>query len=118
MARSGDFGMLADDAAYAAFERLVEPGSLYRNEVAPRSVLTFDDWNPADRAGDVKVPVLLVASPTDRFAPFGAAKRWADAAPNVDLAEISGDHFDVYSAPVRDQAEGAAGAFLVRALAP
>ncbi len=83
--------MLVDDAAYAAFERLALPGSLYRNEVAPRSVLTFDDWNPADRARDVKVPVLLVASPTDRFAPFAAAKRWADAAPNVDLTEISGD---------------------------
>jgi pimeloyl-ACP methyl ester carboxylesterase len=117
IARSGDFGMLVDDAAYAAFEALVAPGLLYRNEVAARSVLTFDDWNPAARAGDVKVPVLLVASPDDRFAPFSAAKRWADSAPNVEIAEIPGDHFDVYSPPVRERAEAAAGAFLVRTLA-
>ena len=109
--------MIVDDSAYAAFERLVEPGSLYRNEVVPRSVLTFDDWNPADHASEISVPVLLVASREDRFAPFAAPERWAAAAPNVTVAEISGDHFEVYSSPVRERGAELAAEFLARELA-
>lgn len=112
------FGMIVDDAAYAAFERLVEHGSTYRNEVAVRSVLTFDEYNPAMQAASIAVPVLLIASRSDRFAPFSAVEAFARARPNVTVEVFEGDHFDVYSAPARDRATEFAIPFLTGLLGP
>jgi pimeloyl-ACP methyl ester carboxylesterase len=112
IAPPGDFGMIVDGAAYAAFEKLVEGGSTYRNEVLARSILTFDEYNPADRTGEIRAPVLLVAAPGDRFAPFEAARKYAAADQDVTLVEIPGDHFDAYSPPVREQAAESAARFL------
>ena len=116
IAPAGGFGMIVDDAAWAAFGKLVEPGSTYRNAVAAHSPFTFDDWNPAPRAAELRVPVLLVASREDRFAPFAAVEALAARNPNATVAEIGGDHFDVYSPPWRDRALAAETAFLARHL--
>lgn len=112
IAPAGGFGMIVDDAAYAAFERLVDEGSSYRNAVLARSILTFDEYNPADRTAEIRAPVLLVASRGDRFAPFEAAERYAEQGDAVTLAEIPGDHFDVYASPVRERAAELALSFL------
>jgi len=106
------FGMIVDDRAYGAFESLVAPGSTYRNAVAARSILTFDDYDPARQAAGIRVPALLVASRDDRFAPFSAAERFAATHDNVTLVTFPGDHFDVYAPPAADQAIDAAAAFL------
>jgi pimeloyl-ACP methyl ester carboxylesterase len=116
IAPSGGFGMIVDDGAHAAFEKLVGPGSSYRNAVAARSILTFDEWNPATRTGEITAPVLVVASRTDRFAPFAAAEALARSAANGTLVEIEGDHFDVYSSPLLERAAEAESAFLVEHL--
>lgn len=116
IAPAGGFGMIVDDAAFAAFEKLVPPGSTYRNAVAAHSPFTFDDWNPAPHAATLRAPVLLVASRADRFAPFAAALALAARNPQMTIAEIDGDHFDVYSPPVRDRALAAETAFLARHL--
>jgi pimeloyl-ACP methyl ester carboxylesterase len=108
--------MIEDDAAFAAFARIVEPGSTYRNAVAARSILTFDDWNPRPHAERLRVPVLLVAAPADRFAPFAAVEAFARGRDHVTVERIPGDHFDVYSPPVRDMASAAAARFLTAAL--
>jgi pimeloyl-ACP methyl ester carboxylesterase len=112
IAPPGGFGMIVDGAAYEAFERLVGEGSSYRNEVLARSILTFDEYDPSARTAEIRAPVLLVASPGDRFAPFEAAKSYAASGRDVDLVEIPGDHFDVYASPVREEAARAAGSFL------
>lgn len=116
LARSGDFGMIADDHAYAAFEKLVAPGSTYRNAVAARSVFLFDDYNPAAHTDAIRAPVLLIASPADRFAPFAAVESYAARAPNVTVERFEGDHFDVYSPPASTHAGDAAARFLTRHL--
>jgi pimeloyl-ACP methyl ester carboxylesterase len=118
LARSGGFGMIVDDAAYAAYERLVQPGSSYRNAVAARSILTFDEYNPALQGQAIAAPLLLIASPEDRFAPFSAVERFAASHPNAQLATIPGDHFDVYSPPVQGLAATLAVDFLAETLAP
>jgi dienelactone hydrolase len=116
ISRSGGGGMIADDGAYAAFEKLVAPGSRYRNAVAARSLFLFDDYNPADRAGEVAAPVLLVASRDDRFVPYAAVEAYQQRAPNVTVSEFEGDHFDVYAPPASDAAADAAIGFLLRHL--
>lgn len=112
IARATGFGMIVDDAAFAAFEKLVAPGSTYRNAVVAHSVFTFDDWNPAPRAGSVRAPILAIASRGDRFVPFAAVEALAANAPDVTIAEIPGDHFDVYSPPIRELAAEVAARFL------
>jgi alpha-beta hydrolase superfamily lysophospholipase len=116
VAPSGGFGMIVDDAAFAAFERLAGPDSTYRNAVAARSILTFDDWNPAPRAGEIAAPVLLVASPADRFAPFAAVEAFARIARRARVERIDGDHFDVYASPVLERAADLESAFLAESL--
>jgi pimeloyl-ACP methyl ester carboxylesterase len=118
IAPAGSFGMIVDDAAYAAFERLVAPGSTYRNAVAARSVLSFDEYNPVVQGEGLAAPLLLIASREDRFAPFAAVRAYAAAHPNARVAEIPGDHFDVYAPPVQPQAAELAAAFLAAELAP
>jgi pimeloyl-ACP methyl ester carboxylesterase len=117
IAPTGGFGMIVDDRAHAAFRKLVTDGSTYRNAVVAHSIFTFDDYNPAARADEIQAPVLLVASPADRFAPFAAAEAWAARAPNVTLERIEGDHFDVYSSPILERAAEIEAAFLARHLA-
>ncbi|MDX2168141.1 MAG: alpha/beta hydrolase [Deltaproteobacteria bacterium] len=114
IAPAGGFGMIVDDRASAAAARLAEPGTRYRNAVAARSIFLFDDYNPAPRLDAIRAPVLLIASPRDRFAPFAAVEAFAARAPGVELVRIDADHFDVYLAPVRDAAADAAVAFLRR----
>jgi pimeloyl-ACP methyl ester carboxylesterase len=104
MAPPGDFGMLVDRAAYEAFVSLVPPDSTYRNEVAARSILTYDDYNPAVAIGKLAMPVLVIASRGDRFAPFSAVEDLARRVPNVEVEIFEGDHFDIYAPPASTQA--------------
>jgi pimeloyl-ACP methyl ester carboxylesterase len=116
LAPSGGFGMIVDDAAYAAAESLPEPGSSYRNAVAARSILLYDAWNPAPHARALRIPILLIASREDRFAPYSAVEALAREVSSVRVAEIDGDHFDVYAASRRERAAGIAAIFLAEHL--
>jgi dienelactone hydrolase len=116
IAPAGRFGMIVDDAAFRAFERLVSEPSSYRNAVAARSVFLFDDYNPAAVSAAIRAPVLLIASPSDRFAPYAAVQACATQAGNAAVAVFDGDHFDVYSPPASEQAGKAATDFLTRHL--
>jgi pimeloyl-ACP methyl ester carboxylesterase len=118
IAPNGGFGMIVDDRAYAAFERLMPSETTYRNAVAARSVFLFDDYNPAVKAASLRMPVLLIASHGDRFAPFAAVESYARGRDNVTVATFEGDHFDVYSPPAADVAIDTAARFLQFHLRP
>ncbi len=81
-----------------------------------RSVFTFDDYDPAPRAVEIRAPILLVASRADRFAPYSAVEAFAARAPSARIETIEGDHFDVYSPPIADHAAEVAAAFLLQHL--
>jgi len=110
------FGMLIDDKAYDAVDRLVPKGSTYRNEVAARSIFTFDDYNPRAMAAGLKAPVLLIASKADRFAAYSAVEAYAKSHPNARITTIEGDHFDAYAPPQASIAAQAAITFLKQTL--
>ncbi|MEO8602134.1 MAG: alpha/beta fold hydrolase [bacterium] len=116
IAPAGGFGMIVDDGAHDAVARLTEPGTTYQNAVAARSAFLFDDYNPALHEAEITAPVLLIASPRDRFAPFAAAQEYAAQASNVTLEVIDADHFEVYLPPARAAAADMATAFLIRHL--
>jgi pimeloyl-ACP methyl ester carboxylesterase len=112
MAPPGEFGMLVDQAAYDAFVKLVSPDSTYRNAVAARSILTYDEYNPAVAIDRISMPVLVIASRGDRFAPFSAVEDFARRAPTVAVDTFEGDHFDIYSPPASTQAMARQVAFV------
>jgi uncharacterized protein len=118
VAPSDGFGMITDDRALAAVRSLSQPGALYRNEVAARSIFTFDDYNPSVQGAAIKAPLLLSASRTDRFVPFTAPQAFAKAHPNATIAEIDGDHFEIYSPPRSQRAADLAAHFLKQHLDP
>jgi dienelactone hydrolase len=110
------FGMIVDDGAFASFEKLVVPGSTYRNAVVAHSVFTFDDYDPAPSAAEIRVPILLVASRGDRFAPYAAVEAFASRAAAARIETIEGDHFDVYSSPLAETVAGVEAGFLAEHL--
>jgi len=112
IAPRGGFGMIVDDHANAALARSVPAGSRYRNAVAARSMLTFDDYNPSRQASTISAPVLLIASRDDRFAPYASVEGFARGRDNVTVATFPGDHFDVYAPPAADTALAATRRFL------
>ncbi len=116
IAPAGGFGMIVDDSAYAAFEKLVTPGSTYRNEVVAHSPFTFDDYDPAPHAAEIRAPILLIASRSDRFTPYAAIESFAARAPAARIELFEGDHFDVYSPPAADRAADLAAEFFAERL--
>jgi pimeloyl-ACP methyl ester carboxylesterase len=118
IAPTGGFGMIVGDDFYADFQRLVDPGSTFRNWIAAHSVFTFDGYDPAIEAAPLGMPVLLAASRTDRIVPFVAVERFAVAHPKVRVETFEGDHFDVYLPPARERTAELATAFLAERLAP
>jgi fermentation-respiration switch protein FrsA (DUF1100 family) len=83
-----------------------------RNAIAPRGILTFDEWDPATSRGRVGAPLLLLASRADRFTPFHAVEAYAAATPHARFVEVEGDHFEVYASPARERAADLAAEFL------
>ncbi len=116
IAPSDGFGMIVDDGAFAAFEKLVPPGSTYRNAVVAHSVFTFDDYDPAPSAEEIRVPILLVASRADRFVPYAAVEAYASRASAARIETIEGDHFEIYAPPLADRIADLEAAFLVEQL--
>lgn len=117
ISRPGEVGMISDAAAHAAFEQLVdEASSTYRNAVAARSILTFDEYNPSVQGAALDAPVLFIASRADRFARFEGATAFAASHPAARVAEVGGDHFDIYAPPYRGEAARLAADFLASEL--
>jgi pimeloyl-ACP methyl ester carboxylesterase len=111
----GEFGMIVDDQSYAELQKLIGPDSTYRNEIAARSILTFDDYNPADSWRDIQVPTLIVATREDRLAPYEAVEAFARTNDNVTVVTFEGGHFDIYVPPAVHQASDIEARFLLNA---
>ena len=104
--------MIVDDVSYAEMGPLRVLGSSWRNELAARSILTFDEYDPADSWDDVAVPTLLVATEGDRLAAFDAVRAFEAANPHVRVETFEGSHFDVYQPPVSDRVAALEADFL------
>ncbi len=103
-APSGEWGMIVDAESFTDMEPLRVEGSTWRNEIAARSFMTFDEFNPADSWDGIEVPTLLLGTEQDRLAPFEAVRAFAAANPHVTVETFEGNHFDVYQPPISDAA--------------
>ncbi|MCP5068631.1 MAG: alpha/beta fold hydrolase [bacterium] len=114
-APTGEFGMVVDDVSYAGIQKAIPQEWGYRNEIAARSILTFDDYNPADSWESLDVPALVFATRKDRLAPYEAVEAFARVNDRVVVETFEGGHFEVYVSPVIDRAAEVEARFLLRA---
>ncbi|MBO3742638.1 alpha/beta hydrolase [Actinoplanes flavus] len=73
------------------------PGTLWRNRVAPRGILSMMRYHPDAAAARLAVPLLVCTAVADAQTPVELCRRLADRAPQGMLKLYAGTHFSFYS---------------------
>lgn len=94
----GDGVMYEDHAADWMTRTAATRAPSWRNELRIAGVVESSSHVPLDRLPAARVPLLLIVAPDDRLTPPGSAMAVAAVAPNVEVVEIEGGHFDAYEA--------------------
>jgi uncharacterized protein len=96
--RAGEWGMLASDDAYYS-KKLVEPkdGTVWRNRLAARSLLSYLGARPVKKASAIRCPILLIIGEQDFMVPAEAIKQVAASAPESELHFVPGGHADGFA---------------------
>lgn len=109
--RPTDVAALNSPSSYDGYARLVGEGSLWRDDVAARVMLTVGLYRPIADAGRVSCPLLVCAADRDDLTPPAPAVLVAERAPRGELKRYDADHWSVYpggehfEAVVSDQVE-------------
>lgn len=78
--------------------------SLWRNEVAPRGLISMMRYRPGDEAHRLRMPLLLVCiAEHDLETPEELSRQIAERAPRGELRRYPVSHFDFYRDPVRQR---------------
>jgi dienelactone hydrolase len=109
----GTFAALTAAEALPGFTAMVAPGSLWRNEVAARVMLSVPFFRPIRLAGRLSMPVLFCVCDDDETTPPGSSVTAAHRAPHGELRRYPYGHFEIYHDP---QVKADQVAFLRRAL--
>ena len=110
----GTFAIMTEADAQQGFEAIVNPNTLWRNEVAARIMLDVAGYRPVRYASRLTMPVLFCVCDDDTTTPPGPSVQAARTAPRGELRRYPYGHFDIYNDPQvkADQVE-----FLRRVLA-
>lgn len=110
----GTFAIMTEADAQQGFEAIVNPNTLWRNEVAARIMLDVAGYRPVRYASRLTMPVLFCVCDADTTTPPGPSVQAARTAPRGELRRYPYGHFDIYNDPQvkADQVE-----FLRRVLA-
>jgi uncharacterized protein len=79
------------------------PDSLWRNEVAPRALISMMRYRPGDAAHRLRMPVLVSIAERDDATPEELTRQIAEQAPRGELRRYPVSHFDFYRDPVRQR---------------
>lgn len=110
----GTFAIMTEADAQEGFEAIVNPNTLWRNEVAARIMLDVAGYRPVRYASRLTMPVLFCVCDADTTTPPGPSVQAARTAPRGELRRYPYGHFAIYNDPQvkADQVE-----FLRRVLA-
>jgi dienelactone hydrolase len=112
----GGVGVMYLDGSHAWFTGTAEKRApAWRNELLVAGILEAADWRPFDDMARTKVPLLVIAAPGDTLTPPGPLLAMEPKPHNVEVVEISGNHFDAYEAGF-EASSGAAIVFFQRHL--
>ena len=110
----GTFAIMTEADAQQGFEAIVNPNTLWRNEVAARIMLDVAGYRPVRYASRLTMPVLFCVCDADTTTPPGPSVQAARTAPRGELRRYPYGHFDIYNDP---QVKADQVAFLRRVLA-
>ena len=95
----GSFAALTEPDALTGFQAIVGPGSLWRNEVAARLMLTLPFFRPVRLAARLTMPVLLCVCDADTTTPPSSTITVGRRAPRAELRHYPYGHFAIYTDP-------------------
>jgi dienelactone hydrolase len=95
---------------------LFPDGHPWPNRFVPRAILNLPGYRPVRKAKKVQAPVLVQVMSEDAVTPPEPARRAAAAAPNGELIEYPGGHFEIYLGEPFERAVTDQIAFLGRSL--
>jgi hypothetical protein len=100
----GEVAITTDAAARTHIAAMSE-GSRWRNEAAPRALLSMLWYRPGNAAHRLQMPLLVCIGEGDDVTPEAKTRPIAERAPRGELRRYSGDHFAFYrDSEVRRQA--------------
>jgi dienelactone hydrolase len=79
------------------------PDTLWRNEVAPRALISMMRYRPGDQAHRLRMPILVSIAERDDATPEELSRQIAERAPRGELRRYPVSHFDFYRAPARQR---------------
>jgi uncharacterized protein len=77
------------------------PDTLWRNEVAPRALISMMRYRPGDQAHRLRMPILVSIAERDDATPEELSRQIAERAPRGELRRYPVSHFDFYLDPAR-----------------
>jgi hypothetical protein len=96
---TGELAVMASPQAQQTIEGM--QSSQWQNKVAPRVLFEMMRYKPSDKAGQLKLPVLVSIAENDREAPPDFARQIAENAPRGEFKGYPIAHFDFYRPDVR-----------------
>ena len=105
-------GAMYLDGAYRWFtDTAAERAPAWRNELLVAGFLEAADYRPFDHLSRSRVPLLVVAATNDQLTPPGPLIALDPKPHLVEVVEISGNHFDAYSAGFKTSSSAAVDFF-------
>ncbi|GAA2665526.1 alpha/beta hydrolase [Nonomuraea recticatena] len=95
----GQLAVTATAEAEQHIKTLSGAGGLWRNSVAPRSLLTLARYRPGDAAARLRMPLLVCIAADDTETPAETTASLAERAPRGQLKVYPGTHFTFYNDP-------------------
>jgi dienelactone hydrolase len=116
VAPPGQLAAMNSPDAEPGYLALIPPGYDWPNRFIPRATLSLPRYRPVKKAAKVPVPLLVQVMTDDAVTPPEPARKAAAMAPQGELIEYPGGHFDVYVGEPFERAVGDQIAFLQRVL--
>lgn len=96
VAPPGGFAILTMAEAEPGFRLIDPPGSLWRNELAARILLSVGTYRPVTKAPLLRMPLLVTVADRDETVPPGPAAVMGAAAPDGTVIRYPVGHFEIY----------------------
>ncbi len=113
----GSRAIMITPEAEPGYLSIVRNAPAWRNEVAPRVIISMGWFRPARYAPRVRCPVLFVVGERDTVTPPDATLAAAKRVPNARVLTLPVGHFDAYVGEPFERAVAAETAFFLEMLA-
>jgi dienelactone hydrolase len=115
--QAGSRAIMVTPEAEPGYLSIVRNAPAWRNEVAPRVIISMGWFRPASHAPRVRCPALFVVGERDKVTPADATLAAANRVPDARVLKLPGGHFDAYLGESFERAVAAETAFYLETLA-